>query len=129
MQRRLCHGHGGNGDNQVAVEKPLAASLEIGIPDERMGAIGKVFVVLRPGASATETELADWARAHMANTKVPRGLATPGSMPRIAWRAGHAFQHGRATHSPRTQLCALCFHGSITTRLTQPFSTRRPTAS
>ncbi|MBO6718478.1 MAG: AMP-binding protein [Rhizobiaceae bacterium] len=44
----------------------------IGVPDERMGEVGKAFVVLRPGASATEADLIAWAREHIANFKVPR---------------------------------------------------------
>ena len=44
----------------------------IGVPDERMGEVGKAFVVLRPGASATAEELVAWARDHIANFKVPR---------------------------------------------------------
>ena len=44
----------------------------IGIPDERLGEVGKAFVVLRPGQSASAEELLAWSRANMANYKVPR---------------------------------------------------------
>ncbi len=44
----------------------------IGVPDERMGEVGKAFVVMRPGASPDAAELISWARANMANYKVPR---------------------------------------------------------
>ena len=44
----------------------------IGIPDERMGEVGKAFVVPRPGASPTAVELLTWSRENMANYKVPR---------------------------------------------------------
>jgi acyl-CoA synthetase (AMP-forming)/AMP-acid ligase II len=53
----------------------------IGVPDDRLGEVGKAFVVLRPGASATEKELIDWARANIANFKVPRSVEFRLSLP------------------------------------------------
>lgn len=44
----------------------------VGVPDERMGEIGKAFVVLRTGAAATAEEIYQWSRANMANYKAPR---------------------------------------------------------
>ncbi len=46
----------------------------IGVPDERLGEVGKAFVVLRPGKTATEAELIAWARENIANFKVPRSI-------------------------------------------------------
>ncbi len=53
----------------------------IGVPDERLGEVGKAFVVLRPGKSATERELIDWARENIANFKVPRSIEFRDSLP------------------------------------------------
>lgn len=44
----------------------------IGVPDERMGQVGKAFVV-RHGP-VTEAELISWSREHMAGFKVPRSV-------------------------------------------------------
>jgi acyl-CoA synthetase (AMP-forming)/AMP-acid ligase II len=45
----------------------------IGVPDERLGQVGKAFVVPRAGsAEITEAELIVWARERMAGFKVPR---------------------------------------------------------
>ena len=44
------------------------------MPDERLGEVGKAYVVLRPGQIATEAELIAWARANIANFKVPRSV-------------------------------------------------------
>jgi len=44
----------------------------IGVPDERMGQVGKAFVV-RHGP-VTEAELIAWSREHMAGFKVPRSV-------------------------------------------------------
>lgn len=56
----------------------------IGVPDERMGEVGKAFVVLRPGASATEEELIVWARRNIANFKVPRSVEFRSVLPTSA---------------------------------------------
>lgn len=53
----------------------------IGVPDERMGEVGKAFVVLRPGTRATEAELIAWARQNIANFKVPRSIEFRTSLP------------------------------------------------
>ena len=53
----------------------------IGTPDDRLGEVGKAFVVLRPGTSVTEAELIAWAREHIANYKVPRSVTFLPEMP------------------------------------------------
>jgi acyl-CoA synthetase (AMP-forming)/AMP-acid ligase II len=44
----------------------------VGVPDERMGEVGKAYVVLRQGETATPGEIITWCREVMANYKVPR---------------------------------------------------------
>lgn len=44
----------------------------IGVPDERMGDVGKAFVIRAPDAVLTETDVIAWARDRIANYKVPR---------------------------------------------------------
>jgi acyl-CoA synthetase (AMP-forming)/AMP-acid ligase II len=56
----------------------------IGVPDERMGEVGKAFVVRRPGASLEAPELLAWARENMANYKVPRQFQFLEELPRNA---------------------------------------------
>jgi acyl-CoA synthetase (AMP-forming)/AMP-acid ligase II len=56
----------------------------VGVPDERLGEVGKAFVVLRPGTSTTEADLIAWSRANMANYKVPRSFALVADLPRNA---------------------------------------------
>jgi acyl-CoA synthetase (AMP-forming)/AMP-acid ligase II len=44
----------------------------VGVPDERMGEVGKAYVILRPGSAFTPEKIIAWCRDNMANYKVPR---------------------------------------------------------
>ena len=56
----------------------------IGVPDDRMGEVGKAFVVLRPGVTLTDSDLISWARDNMANYKVPRVVSFVERLPQNA---------------------------------------------
>jgi acyl-CoA synthetase (AMP-forming)/AMP-acid ligase II len=56
----------------------------IGIPDERLGEVGKAFVVARSGASPTDVELIAWCKDRLAGYKVPRTVVLVDSLPRNA---------------------------------------------
>lgn len=72
------------------IEKLLSAHPAIGMaavtgtPDERLGEVGKAWIVLRPGAALDEAGLIAWARDNMANYKVPRSVAFMSDLPRNA---------------------------------------------
>jgi HIP---CoA ligase len=68
----------------LSAHPAIAMVAVVGVPDERMGEIGKAFVVLRTGASASEAELTAWSRDNMANYKVPRSFAFVDDLPRNA---------------------------------------------
>jgi len=69
---------GGENISTVEVEKVLffhPAVLEaavIGIPDEKWGEVPKAFVTLRPGREATEEEIVEYCREHLAHFKCPK---------------------------------------------------------
>ena len=69
------------------IEKMLMAHPAIlqvavtGIPDERMGEVGKAFVVLKPGVALDAPALTAWSRERMANYKVPRAVAFVDALP------------------------------------------------
>ena len=56
----------------------------IGVPDERLGEVGKAFVVPRPGALADEAGIIAWSRQNMANFKVPRSVEIVAALPTSA---------------------------------------------
>jgi fatty-acyl-CoA synthase len=54
----------------------------VGVPDPEWGESLRAFVVLRPGASMTETEVSDWCRSHLADYKRPRQVVFIAELPR-----------------------------------------------
>ena len=72
------------------IEKLLAAhpaietAAVIGVPDDRMGEVGKAFIVLRRGQNPFPADIVAWARQNMANYKVPRYIAFVDVLPRNA---------------------------------------------
>jgi acyl-CoA synthetase (AMP-forming)/AMP-acid ligase II len=56
----------------------------VGIPDGRLGEVGKAYVVRRPGTALTADDLIAWSRREMANYKVPREVEFLTELPRNA---------------------------------------------
>jgi len=56
----------------------------VGLPDEKWGETPHAFVVLHAGHAASEAELRDYARAHMAGFKVPKGFSFVDELPKTA---------------------------------------------
>jgi acyl-CoA synthetase (AMP-forming)/AMP-acid ligase II len=56
----------------------------IGVPDERLGEVGRAYVVPRPGAAPTEDEIIAFCRDRLANYKVPRSVRIVETLPRNA---------------------------------------------
>lgn len=53
----------------------------IGIPDERLGEVGRAYIVRAPGARLTEADVMAWCKANLANYKAPRSIVFVDSLP------------------------------------------------
>jgi HIP---CoA ligase len=83
--------------------RAVAEAAVIGVPDARLGEVGKAFVVPRAGLRPDPDELIRFCREALANYKVPRQVEVVAALPRNAsgkvlkteLRAGHG-QDGRS---------------------------------
>jgi acyl-CoA synthetase (AMP-forming)/AMP-acid ligase II len=69
IEKTLLHAPG---VGQVAV---------VGMPDDYFGEVGAAFVVPRPEESVTAEEVLAYAKAHLANFKVPRHIEIVDALP------------------------------------------------
>lgn len=69
-------------ENALARMESLAEAAVIGIPDERMGEVGRAYVVPKPGVAVTEEEVIAFCKERLANFKIPREVAIVGALPR-----------------------------------------------
>ena len=80
---------GGENISTIEVEQTVArhpAVLEcavVAIPDEKWGERPKAFVTLKPGMQATETEIIEFCRQHIARFKCPAAVAF-GDLPKTS---------------------------------------------
>jgi acyl-CoA synthetase (AMP-forming)/AMP-acid ligase II len=54
----------------------------VGVPDERLGEVGRAYVVRAEGSSLTEDDVIAFAKERLANFKVPRQVAFTDALPR-----------------------------------------------
>ena len=60
----------------------IAESAVVGVPDGRLGEVGRAYIVSRAGRVLDETAVLDFCRARLANYKVPRQVEFRDALPR-----------------------------------------------
>lgn len=69
----------------VLLRHPAVSEVAIvGLPDERWGEAPHAFVILKEGAKATEEELREFARSHLAHFKAPHSVKFLSELPKTA---------------------------------------------
>jgi acyl-CoA synthetase (AMP-forming)/AMP-acid ligase II len=73
-------------EDVIAAHPAVGEVAVLGLPDIEWGEAVTAFVVLKPGMSASEHELVEHCRAHLASYKKPRAVRFVASLPR--WHYG-----------------------------------------
>ncbi len=66
----------------IARVEGVVESAVVGVPDDRLGEVGKAFVVRRDGASVTADDVVSLCKERLANFKVPRHVEFVDVLPR-----------------------------------------------
>jgi long-chain acyl-CoA synthetase len=70
---------------RVVAAHPAVAMVAVGsVPDETRGELARAYVVLRPGATATEAEIIEHCRPHLAAYKLPRSVSFVPDLPKTS---------------------------------------------
>src|SRR5580692_8671980 len=70
---------------RVVASHPAVAMVAVGsVPDETLGELARAYVVLRPGATATQAEIIEHCRPHLAAYKLPRSVRFAPDLPKTS---------------------------------------------
>lgn len=68
-------------ENTLLGHPAVAQAAVVGVPDERLGEVGRAFIVPQTGSAIDPDELIAWCRERMANYKVPRSVVLRETLP------------------------------------------------
>ena len=70
---------------RVVASHPAVAMVAVGsVPDETLGELARAYVVLRPGATATQAQIIEHCRPHLAAYKLPRSVQFVPDLPKTS---------------------------------------------
>jgi long-chain acyl-CoA synthetase len=70
---------------RVVAGHPAVSMVAVGSQaDDVKGEVARAYVVLRPGADATEDEIIEYCRAHLAAYKLPRSVRFVADLPKTS---------------------------------------------
>jgi HIP---CoA ligase len=78
-------------EEQLARLDGVVECAVVGVPDQRLGSVGKAYLVIRPGGELGEADVLEFCRERLANFKVPRFVEFLDALPRSA--AGKVVKH------------------------------------
>lgn len=71
-------------ENALAAHPDIVEAAVVGVPDHRMGSVGRAYVVLRDGADLASDAVVSHCKDRLANFKVPRQVVVVDALPRNA---------------------------------------------
>ncbi|BBH67444.1 acyl-CoA synthetase [Actinoplanes sp. OR16] len=71
-------------ERALAAIPGIAEVAVVGVPDERLGEVGRAFAVVRPGHDLSESEVIGFCRGRLAGYKAPRSVVFVGELPHNA---------------------------------------------
>ncbi|MFC1907751.1 class I adenylate-forming enzyme family protein, partial [Chloroflexota bacterium] len=71
-------------ENVISLHPSVSEMAVIGVPDEKLGEMIKVFIALKRGRKATEQEIIEWCARYLEDYKVPKMVCFIDSLPKTA---------------------------------------------
>jgi acyl-CoA synthetase (AMP-forming)/AMP-acid ligase II len=71
-------------EQAITRHEKVSEAAVVGVPDGRLGEVGRAYVIPRAGTTVTEEEIIAFCRERLANFKVPRSVRIVGDLPRNA---------------------------------------------
>ena len=68
-------------ENVLNAHPAIAGAAVIGVPDNRWGEAVKAYIVIRPGYSVSQDDLASWVRSRKGPAHVPKSFEVVGELP------------------------------------------------
>ena len=71
-------------ENVISLHPAVSEMAVVGVPDEKLGELVKVFITLKRGEEATEQEITEWCARYLEDYKVPKMVCFVDSLPKTA---------------------------------------------